>query len=297
MFIFFSGLALFLIGLEGSKRFLKSLSSSGIENKLKKLSKKHFLSLLLGILVTGILQSSSAVSIILIALIEGNLINLKTALLIMMGANIGTTLTVQLISLPILSFYPFIIIGGILLVFIGYCSFLRKLFFNVFNFIVDNLNSDINRFKFAIFYNRKANFFNNKYIKIGLILISFGVIFAGLEIMKGYFNNLQVRNIIHNLLINYGNKRIYGITIGIIITSLFQSSSAVTGIIVSLSYNNIITLPTAIAISLGTNIGTCITAFWASLTSGKTAKNLALGHFLFNTLGVIFIYIFFAKNT
>ena len=81
--------------------------------------------------------------------------------------------------------------------------------------------------------------------------------------------------------------------LGIIITSIFQSSSAINGIIVSLAHNNIIKLPVAVAISLGSNVGTCITAFWASLTSNTTSKKLALGHFLFNIIGVILILIIY----
>ncbi len=252
MHIFISGLFLFLLGLEGSKRGLKGLTISGVERILKGLSEHLYLGILIGTVVTGILQSSSAVTVILIGLLEAGLINFKSAMTIVLGANIGTTITVQLISLPVVDSYLYLIFAG--------------LFFMITGFI-----------------------FKKKIIPAGLTLTSFGVVFAGLKIMTAYFQNPAASEIARKILAFSGNNFLLGILLGIIITGIIQSSSAVTGITVSLAYSNLITLPVAIAIALGSNIGTCITAFLASLNCRHTTRSLAWGHFWFNLIGVFFI--------
>ncbi len=208
------------------------------------------LSFLIGILITAILQSSSAVSVILISLIEARALTLKPAIAIILGANIGTTFTVQLISFPILSYYPYLIIIGLILIIVG------------------------------IFTNKKIFFF-------GTAILCFAVVFAGLVIMTDFFKLTEVRQTIQTIL-KYAESNIYlGIFIGTLTTAIIQSSSAVTGITVSLAMNNLITLSSAIAIALGSNIGTCVTAFLASINAGNLSKTMAKGHFIFNLLGVI----------
>lgn len=252
MLIFLSGLFLFLLGLEGSKRGLGRVASTKVELALKRLSNSIFLSIFSGVVVTAILQSSSGVSIIVISLIEAGLLQLKPAIGIMLGANIGTTFTVQIISFPVIALFPYLIISG--------------LFFMIIGFML-----------------------RNKLVDAGLALASFGVVFAGLNMMTGYFQNPAVSGLITKILAFSGDNYLLGILLGVIITGIIQSSSAVTGITVSLARNNLITLPAAIAIALGSNIGTCITAFLASLNSSRLAKSLARGHFLFNLIGVIAI--------
>lgn len=252
MLIFLSGLFLFLLGLEGSKRGLGRVASTKVELALKRLSNSIFLSIFSGVVVTAILQSSSGVSIIVISLIEEGLLQLKPAIGIMLGANIGTTFTVQIISFPVIALFPYLIISG--------------LFFMIIGFML-----------------------RNKLVDAGLALASFGVVFAGLNMMTGYFQNPAVSGLITKILAFSGDNYLLGILLGVIITGIIQSSSAVTGITVSLARNNLITLPAAIAIALGSNIGTCITAFLASFNSSRLAKSLARGHFLFNLIGVIAI--------
>ncbi|MDI3547083.1 MAG: phosphate:Na+ symporter [Halanaerobiales bacterium] len=252
MLIFLSGLFLFLLGLEGSKRGLGRVASTKVELALKRLSNSIFLSIFSGVVVTAILQSSSGVSIIVISLIEAGLLQLKPAIGIMLGANIGTTFTVQIISFPVIALFPYLIISG--------------LFFMIIGFML-----------------------RNKLVDAGLALASFGVVFAGLNMMTGYFQNPAVSGLITKILAFSGDNYLLGILLGVIITGIIQSSSAVTGITVSLARNNLITLPAAIAIALGSNIGTCITAFLASFNSSRLAKSLARGHFLFNLIGVIAI--------
>ncbi len=252
MHIFLSGLLLFLAGLEGSKWSIKKMVSEKFRLLMTSLNNNILLSLIIGIIITAILQSSSAVSIILISLIEAKVLTLKPAICIILGANIGTTFTVQLISLPILIYYPYMIIIGLGLIAIG------------------------------IFTKKKICYF-------GSSILFLAVVFAGLVMMTDFFKSTDVRQTIQTIL-KFADSNMYlGIFIGTLTTAIVQSSSAVTGITVSLAMNNLITLRSAIAIALGSNIGTCITAFLASINAGNLSKTMAKGHFIFNSLGVFFL--------
>lgn len=250
MHIFLFGLLLFLAGLEGSKWSIKKMTSEKFRLLMMSLNNSIFLSLIIGILITAILQSSSAVSIILISLIEARILTLKPAICIILGANIGTTFTVQLISFPILIYYPYFIIVGLILIIIG------------------------------IFTNRKISY-------LGGAIFFLAVVFAGLVVMTDFFKLTEVKQTIQTILKFAGSNIYLGIFIGTLTTAIVQSSSVVTGITVSLAMNNLITLSSAIAIALGSNIGTCITAFLASINAGSLSKTMAKGHFIFNILGVL----------
>lgn len=257
MLIFLSGLLIFIIGLEGSKWSFKNLISERLRKLIISLDDHIYVSILIGVIITAILQSSSAVSIILISLIEAGTLSLKSATGIMIGANIGTTVTVQIISFPVIYYYPYIIILGITIILLSLAIMKKPLFY------------------------------------AGSSIFFFGIIFVGLILITYFFQVPEKRRIIE-LILKYSSGNIYsGLFLGTIITAMIQSSSALTGIIVSLAYNNLITLRTAIAITLGSNIGTCITAFLASINAGDISKKMAKGHFLFNLLGVIAIIPFF----
>ncbi|MFW5998754.1 MAG: Na/Pi cotransporter family protein [Halanaerobiaceae bacterium] len=257
MFRFLLGFSMFLIGLEFVKRALKDTAGQNIKGYLKNLDGHSFILLFAGILFTSILQSSSAVSIILIGLIEARLMNFKSALFVMMGANIGTTITVQLISFPVLAYYPYFFVTGFIFFIISY--------------------------------------YKDAFLTTGKIFIAFGLVFFGLDLMTGFFNDPEIKKLFYFLLARYGDNKYLGILIGIISTSILQSSSAITGIVVRLGYNNIISLPGAVAIAAGSNIGTCITAFLASLNAGNNSKMLAKGHLTFNLLGILILLPLFDK--
>ncbi|MFW6287648.1 MAG: Na/Pi cotransporter family protein [bacterium] len=247
-----SGLFLFMAGLEGSKWSIKKVASERLRIFMMSIDNNVVLGLITGIVITAVLQSSSAVSVILISLIEARLLSLKSAICIILGANIGTTFTVQIISLPILNYYPYLILIGIILIIIGV-------------------------------------FTDSKYIYTGSSLIFFAIVFAGLVIMTDFFKSMEMRQTILSIL-KYADKSIFsGILVGGFTTAIIQSSSAVTGITVTLGLNNLITLRSAIAIALGSNVGTCITAFLASINAGNVSKTMARGHFIFNLLGVLAI--------
>jgi len=253
--LFCLGLLLFFCGLELNKRSLKDINGNLIKMIIKLLTDNIILCIITGIIITAMLQSSSAVSIILISLIEAKLIKLKPAVGIMLGANIGTTLTVQILSLPVLSAYFYFFIAGTFFMVVG------KLY--------------------------------KKYLfKIGIILFSFALIFWGLNLMTIYFNYYSKKLLLTKIL-SQNDNILFAILLGGLITAIVQSSSVVTGITLSLANGGLITLPLAIAISLGSNPGTCITAFLATINSGEKAKALAIGHFIFNMLGIILLFLYY----
>ncbi len=249
------GFLFFFCGLEINKKSFENLNGRYIKKIITLFTDNIIFCIIIGIFFTAIIQSSSAVSIILISLLEAKLIKLKSALGIIMGANIGTTFTVQIMSLPILSAYYYLFIAGTFFIILG------------------------------IIYNKH-------FFELGFIIISFGLIFWGLNLMTSYFATNNIKSLFINILLLSDNF-LYGIFLGGLITAIVQSSSLVTGIVLSLARTNIITLPIAISISLGSNIGTCITAFLASIHTGKEAKTLAIGHFLFNLIGLLLLFLYY----
>ncbi|NLJ83699.1 MAG: Na/Pi cotransporter family protein [Halanaerobiaceae bacterium] len=257
MLIFISGLFLFLTGLEGSKWAIKSLVNKRIKDLIISLDKHLYLSILIGIIITAIIQSSSAVSVILIGLLEAGAISLKPAIGIMLGANIGTTVTAQILTFPVINYYPYLIALGLALALIG--IFIRKRTF---------------------FY-------------IGSSILFFGIVFAGLILMTFFFESPEKRRLIESFLL-YSSKNIYlGILTGTIITAIIQSSSALTGVIIGLAFNELINLRTSIALILGSNMGTCFTAYLASINASPVSQKLARAHFIFNILGVLALVPFY----
>jgi phosphate:Na+ symporter len=256
MLLFLLGIFLFLIGLEGCKKSLKNITSLKIEKYITKKTEKLWVSIMIGVLATAILQSSSAFSVIVIGLIAIELLKFRSGLAMVMGANIGTTITVQIISLPVLTFYPYLIICGSSLILF---SFLIKM----------------------------------KYLLVGFIILNFGILFAGLNLMTKAFDSPVLYQFFKGLIHSINQNSILAIFSGGVSTAIIQSSSAVTALVVSLITKDIINLKLAVAVALGSNIGTCITAFLASISGGKQAKSLALGHFIFNVMGVLFFLPFF----
>jgi len=254
--LFAWGLLLFLSGMEGAKWTLRKGVSGKLEAVLSAISSNIFSCILLGVIVTALIQSSSAVSVILIGLIEARVISLKPAIGIIMGANIGTTVTVQIISLPVVNLYPWIIIIGLLISIIGL-------------------------------------FKSNKLFFTGLTMVFFGIVFAGLFNMTSFFKDQGIMNLFQTIFAYTGDNTLKGIIIGFFVTIILQSSSAVTGMSLGLARSGIINLASSVAIALGSNIGTCITAFIASFNCGRVSKMMAVGHFVFNLIGVLAIMPFF----
>lgn len=261
------GLALFLYGMSMLGSGLEKASGGRLEKTLEKMSSNIFKSVLLGAVVTGAVQSSSATTVIVVGLVNAKILSLKQAIGVIMGANIGTTITAHIIRLTDLSsdnllltllkpetWAPIMAVIGIIL-----------------------------------FMSSKKN--SKK--EIGQILLGFGILFTGLFQMSGAVEPLRELPQFAELFKAFTNP-VLGVLVGAIVTAIIQSSSASIGILQALTVTGQITYASAIPIILGQNIGTCITPIMASFGASKNAKRAASVHLSFNIIGttlfLIFIY-------
>ena len=252
------GLALFLYGMSMLGSGLENLSGGRLEQTLEKLTNNVFKGVLLGALVTGAIQSSSATTVIVVGLVNARILKLRQAIGIIMGANIGTTVTAHILRLSDLSsdnFFlmllkpttlaPVVGIIGILMVMVG-----KK----------------------------------QKYKTLGEILLGFCILFTGMFNMEAAVSPLSESPEFANLFASFSNP-VIGVLVGAGVTAIIQSSSASIGILQALSSTGIITWSSAIPIILGQNIGTCITPILASIGASKNAKRTAAVHLSFNIIG------------
>lgn len=252
------GLALFLYGMSMLGSGLEKLSGGRLEQTLEKLTNNVFKGVLLGALVTGAIQSSSATTVIVIGLVNARILKLRQAIGIIMGANIGTTVTAHILRLSDLSsdnFFlmllkpttlaPVVGIIGILMVMVG-----KK----------------------------------QKYKTLGEILLGFCILFTGMFNMEAAVSPLSESPEFAGLFASLSNP-VIGVLVGAGVTAIIQSSSASIGILQALSSTGIITWSSAIPIILGQNIGTCITPILASIGASKNAKRTAAVHLSFNIIG------------
>ncbi len=252
------GLGLFFLGMHQVSEGLQKIAGNKIHQILEALSKNPFKGVLAGAVITTILQSSSATSVILIGFANAGLLNLQQAMSIIFGANIGTTSTVQIVSLN-LEDYILPIIG------IGVAIYL---------------------------FSRKK-----VYQYIGFILLGFGLLFLGISIMSQSLNPLRNYPYFIDLLVKVAKNPLLGIFLSALFTAIIQSSGATIAIIISLSLQGLIGLDAAIPFMLGANIGTCATALLASIGSSITGKRIAVGHILCKIVGVVIFYIFLKQFT
>ncbi len=261
------GLAMFLYGMEIMGDGLKHGSGTALKNVLGKLTQNVFLGLLTGTLVTAIIQSSTATIVLTVGLIGAGILNLRQAVSIVMGANIGTTVTAQIIRLmdidssgnSILAFFkpdtlaPIALIIGILL----------------------------------IMFIKKGNSKN-----VGMIAMGFGILFTGLMAMTGAVEPLAESDMFVNILAYFSDMPLLGIFTGLILTVIVQSSSAMVGILQALSSTGVMTFDLVYPIIMGINLGTCVTtALVCSIGSSKDAKRTGVVHIVFNTVGTILFMI------
>ncbi|MBM6923844.1 Na/Pi cotransporter family protein [Hydrogenoanaerobacterium saccharovorans] len=252
------GLALFLYGMSMLGSGLEKLSGGRLEQTLEKLTNNVFKGVLLGALVTGAIQSSSATTVIVVGLVNARILKLRQAIGIIMGANIGTTVTAHILRLSDLSsdnFFlmllkpttlaPVVGIIGILMVMVG-----KK----------------------------------QKYKTLGEILLGFCILFTGMFNMEAAVSPLSESPEFAGLFASLSNP-VIGVLVGTVVTAIIQSSSASIGILQALSSTGIITWSSAIPIILGQNIGTCITPILASIGASKNAKRTAAVHLSFNIIG------------
>lgn len=261
------GLAMFLYGMEIMGDGLKQGSGNTLKNVLGKLTQNVFLGLLTGTLVTAIIQSSTATIVLTVGLLGAGILNLRQAVSIVLGANIGTTVTAQIIRLmdiessgdSILVFFkpdtlaPIALIIGIILV-----MFVKK-------------ESSKN---------------------VGMIALGFGVLFTGLLSMTDAVEPLSESEAFANVLAYFTDMPLLGIFTGLVLTVIVQSSSAMVGILQALSSTGVMTFELIYPIIMGINLGTCVTtALVCSIGSSKDAKRTGIVHIVFNTIGTILFMI------
>jgi phosphate:Na+ symporter len=255
IFYIFGGLGIFLYGLHIMGESLKNLAGAKLKILIEKTTNTPLKGILMGIVITVLIQSSSGTTALTVGLIGAGLMTLPQAIAVIIGANIGTTVTSFLIGLKIANYaLPMIGIGA-----------------------------------FAIFFSKRK-----KISLMGSSLMGFGMLFFGLEMMGEQLKVLTTMEFFETLMITLSTHSILGVVVGTTLTALVQSSSASIGILQQLYSTGTIPLLAAIPILLGSNIGTTITAILASLGSSKDAKRTALAHVFFNLLGTV-AFLFFLK--
>lgn len=261
------GIGMFFFGMDVMGTGLKNSSGDALKSLMQRLTKSTFTGLLTGMLVTGIIQSSSATIVITVGLMAAGMITLKQSVSIVMGANIGTTITAQIIRLMDVE------TGGSLAL---------------------ALISPENLAPIAVFIGTFLILFvkKRKAVGIGHILAGFGFLFLGLLMMKDAAKPLAESPAFLNMLDSFSRMPFLGILAGIVITVIMQSSSAVVGMIQALSATGIMTFSAVYPVIMGINIGTCIvTAILCFVNSSKDAKRTAVAHILFNVTGTIIFMI------
>ena len=247
------GLGLFIFGIHLMGAGLHKASADKIRKILAALTSTPFMGMLVGAGVTSLIQSSSATTVMLVGFVNAGLMTLRQAIGVILGADIGTTITAQLIAFK-LTDYALPIIG---------------------------LGMAMNIFAKKKFYK-----------SIGEFVFGFGILFLGLKILTGSVEPFGASESVRNAFIIFSKKPITGIATGMIVTMIVQSSSVTVGLVLALASVGLIDLSGAIPLILGDNIGTCITALLASMGTTISAKRTAIAHVTFKVIGVVLLLIF-----
>ncbi|MBR5229548.1 MAG: Na/Pi cotransporter family protein [Firmicutes bacterium] len=264
------GLALFLFGMETMGDGLTRTSGSKLESILSSLTSSVPKGVLLGLVVTAVIQSSSATTVMLVGFVNSGIMKLRQAIPVIMGANIGTTATAWLLSLTAIE---------------GDSIFMQLLKPMSFSPILAAI-----AIVFMMFIK------NEKKYNIGMIMIGFAVLMYGMDIMSNAVAGLRDVPEFVSILTMFSNP-VLGVAAGAIFTAAIQSSSASVGILQALCLTGSITFGTAIPIIMGQNIGTCVTAILSSIGASKNAKRVAAVHLSFNMIGtVLFLAVFYIAN-
>lgn len=264
------GLAMFLYGMNVMGSGLEKLAGGKLEKLFDKLTSNPFKGFLLGFVVTAIIQSSSATTVMLVGFVNSGIMKLKQTIGIIMGANIGTAVTAWLLSLTGIE-------GGNI-----WLEMLKPSSFTPILALIG-----------IIFYMFMKD---EKHKYIGMILLGFTVLMYGMDIMSGAVEPLKDMPEFSNILLMFDNP-LLGILVGAVLTAIIQSSSASVGILQALSSTGKVHFSTALPIILGQNIGTCITAAISAIGTNKNARRVAVIHLSFNIIGtLIFVAIYYPIN-
>ncbi len=264
------GLVLFLYGMDVMGQGLERLAGGKLEKLFDKLTSNPFKGALLGLVVTAIIQSSSATTVMLVGFVNSGIMKLRQSIGIIMGANIGTAVTAWLLSMTGIE-------GGNI-----WLEMLKPSSFTPILALIG-----------IIFYMFMKD---DKHRFIGMILLGFTVLMYGMDIMSGSVEPLKDMPEFSQILLMFDNP-ILGILAGAVLTAIIQSSSASVGILQALSSTGAVHFSTALPIILGQNIGTCITAAISAIGTSKNAKRVAAIHLMFNVIGtIIFVAIYYPLN-
>ena len=264
------GLALFLYGMDLMGEGLAKASGGKMEKMLESLTSNTFKAVALGAIVTAVIQSSSATTVIVVGFVNSGIMKLSQAVGVIMGANIGTTMTSWLLSLTGIesgnffmqllkpsSFSPVLAVIGVI-----FMQFVKS--------------------------DKKKN--------VGMIMVGFAILMTGMDTMSAAVKPLANVPEFTNILLMFSNP-ILGMLAGAILTAVIQSSSASVGILQALCISGAVTTGTALPIIMGQNIGTCVTAMMSSIGGSKNARRTALIHLYFNLIGtIVFMLLFYAAN-
>nr|WP_294465244.1 Na/Pi cotransporter family protein [uncultured Sellimonas sp.] len=247
VFMLLGGLGLFLCGMQMMSSNLEAVAGDRLKGILEKLTSNRILGVLVGAVITAVIQSSSATTVMVVGFVNSGLMTLRQAVWIIMGANIGTTITGQLVALDIGTIAPLFAFLGIA---IGMFSKKRSV------------------------------------QHVGSIIAGLGVLFIGLGMMSDAMVPMRDSELFVNALTSFSNPLV-GILAGAVFTAVIQSSSASVGILQALALSGLIDIHSAVFVLFGQNIGTCITSLLASVGMNRNAKRTTVIHFMFNVIGTI----------
>ena len=242
----FGGLGMFLYGMEMMSDGMKITAGNKMRTILEKLTSNRFLAVGVGAFVTMVIQSSSATTVMLVSFVNSGLLSFAQGLGVILGSNIGSTVTAQIVAFKITDYaLALIAVGAIMSLF---------------------SNKDTAK-------------------NIGFVILGFGLLFYGMKVMSDTMKPLRSDPTFNSILVSFENP-FMGILAGAVFTALIQSSSATTGIVITLASGGSITLEAGIPLIFGANIGTCVTALLAVLNASREAKRVAIAHVTFNVIGV-----------
>ncbi len=241
------GLSLFLYGMERMSDALKNVAGEKMKDILAVLSNNRIMGMITGAIVTAVIQSSSVTTVMLVGFVTANLMSLSQTIGVILGSNIGTTITAQIVAFKVTKY-------ALLLMAVG----------------------------FGMLFSSKKE----KIQQYGYMIMGLGMIFFGMGVMSDAMRPLRTYQPFLDLMTQMSNP-VWGILVAAIFTALVQSSSATTGVVIVLAMQGLITLQAGIALSFGANIGTCVTAFLASIGKPREALRVSIVHVLFNVVGVL----------
>ena len=248
-------MAIFLYGLKSLSTGLQEAAGKKLSKVLEILTSVPVIGMLVGALVTIIVNSSTLTTVMAVSFVNSAILNLKQAAAVIMGANIGTTFTGHLIAFRITDFWVYFAALGFLVLFFAKVKGVKV---------------------------------------IGQIVFAFAMLLLGLALMSDAMRPLRTDPAFADIIVRFGENRFLGMLVGLVFTAIVQSSTAVTGVIILMTMDGLIDLRAALALIVGANVGTCFTAILASIGSTTTAKRAAAVHVILNLFGAVIFFIFMA---